>query len=333
MNENELKWAPRHNESDQALTKGWEGCHIDPVKARGISKLAGRHSQSQKSRRRKQQGVSVTVPKGLPIFSILCEHSCACHKKNEAEASELSHPAQNSRTKRHETSRNVSIFWKFLKRSPSSPIALATKDDLSASHCDPRLPTFSQRATRMKKGAKPCACHLPVTNILRMLFKHWITPKTDTLHKRERTSAIYRSPAQFSSEAFSKNGRSRIFSHCKTTIAKEKGQEARKRCHQKRMPRERNLKKENRRWEESAVKKRSVPKWRYVENPRERCVKAMRFREGEMMSMDIGQVSAGGWSKAAVTQQQQCMPQKETIETQHWNIIASPICKTFPAIL
>jgi hypothetical protein len=43
-------------------------------------------------------------------------------------------------------------------------------------------------------------------------------------------------------------------------IAKEKGQEARKRCHQKRMPRERNLKKENRRSEESAVKKRAVPK-------------------------------------------------------------------------
>jgi len=92
-----------------------------------------------------------------------------------------------------------------------------------------------------------------------MLFKHWITPKTDTLHKRERTS-VYRSPAQFSSEAFFKNGRSRIFSHCKTMIAKEKGQEARKRCHQKRMPRERNLKKENRRSEESAVKKRAVPK-------------------------------------------------------------------------
>jgi hypothetical protein len=43
-------------------------------------------------------------------------------------------------------------------------------------------------------------------------------------------------------------------------IAKEKGQEARKRCHQKRMPRETNLKKENRRSEESAVKKRAVPK-------------------------------------------------------------------------
>jgi hypothetical protein len=49
-----------------------------------------------------------------------------------------------------------------------------------------------------------------------------------------------------------------------------------------------------------------------------------------MMSMDIGQVSAGGWSKAAVTQQQQCMPQKETIETQHETSSHLLYAKPFP---